>query len=81
MLDKKTREIAVQVPPAEDLGPKMLALNERQRAFVTACLEIGKLDNTRAAALAGYTGDARTLAAAFHWIEVVPVRPEGPRPA
>lgn len=26
-------------------------------------------------------GDARTLAAAFDWIEVVPVRPEGPRPA
>lgn len=66
MIDKKTREIAVQVPPVEDLGPKMQALNERQRAFVTACLEIGKLDNTRAAALAGYTGDARTLGVTGH---------------
>lgn len=61
-----TREIAVYVAPEEDLGPKMRALNERQRAFVTACLEIGTVDNVKAAALAGYTGDNRTLAVTGH---------------
>lgn len=66
MKQKIRREIAVHVDPVEDLGPKMRALNERQRAFVTACLEIGRVDNKRAAAMAGYSGDDNTLAVAGH---------------
>lgn len=61
-----TREIAVVVPAEGELGPKMLALNERQRAFVTACLDLGTLNNQRAAAMAGYTGNDNTLAVTGH---------------
>ncbi len=54
-----TREPVVLVP--EDLGPKMLALNDRQRAFVTACMDLGEVDHARAAAMAGYSGHRETL--------------------
>lgn len=61
-----TRPILVDVPPEEDLGPKMKALNKRQRAFVSACLELGTMNNKRAAALAGYSGDDNTLGVCGH---------------
>lgn len=61
-----TREIVVAVPDEDHLGPKMLALNLRQRAFVTACLDLGRVDNKKAAAMAGYSGNDNTLAVAGH---------------
>lgn len=59
-------QILVEVPPEDDLGPKMRALNERQRAFVTAHLETGKGDNTLCASMAGYSGSRQTLAVTGH---------------
>ena len=39
-----------------ELGPDMLALNARQRAFVFHLVEQGGSNYARAAALAGYSG-------------------------
>lgn len=44
-----------------ELGPDMLALNSRQRAFVFHLVEQGGSNYERAAALAGYTGSNETL--------------------
>src|ERR1700683_3714031 len=44
-----------------ELGPDMLALNARQRAFVFHLVEQGGDGYARAAALAGYTGSDETL--------------------
>lgn len=44
-----------------EVGPDMLALNDRQRAFVFHLVEDGGRDAYRAAAKAGYQGDPETL--------------------
>lgn len=44
-----------------ELGPDMLALNARQRAFVFHLVELGGDSPARAAALAGYTGSNEVL--------------------
>ena len=44
----------IDVPLDYECGPAMLALNDRQRAFVTAMLDFGGRDNTKAARAAGY---------------------------
>ena len=53
--------IAIVAPPDSKLGPKMLALNQRQRKFVTAIMELGDDNFTNAAAAAGYEGDRNIL--------------------
>jgi phage terminase small subunit len=44
----------MQVPADYKLGRAMLALNDRQRAFVVALLETGGANYTKAAMMAGY---------------------------
>lgn len=49
---------AVAVIPRREygrMGPKMQALNPRQRAFVQAMLDLGMVNHTRCAMLAGYS--------------------------
>lgn len=43
------------------LGPAMKALNERQRNFVTALLQMGTSNHAAAAKLAGYVGNSDTI--------------------
>jgi phage terminase small subunit len=50
---------AVDIPLDYACGPAMLRLNDRQRAFVTAMLDFGGRDNTKAAEAAGYSADNR----------------------
>lgn len=53
----KNKEIAPLQYSEKDmgaLGPKMLALNPRQRAFVIAMIETGQDNHTRCARMAGY---------------------------
>lgn len=51
---------ACAVPDEARLGPAMRALNERQRAFVIAMLDLGCASNhTRAAEIAGYSTASR----------------------
>lgn len=47
---------ALNVPADYQCGPAMKKLNERQRAFVTAILDFGGRNNSRAALAAGYVG-------------------------
>lgn len=57
-----TPEDFVDLPPIQELGEKMRALpTDGQRKFVIALLELGGIDNTRAALLAGYTGTPNAL--------------------
>src|SRR5262245_53088381 len=45
-----------------ELGQAMLALNERQRKFVRAVIDLGRggvVDNTKAAEIAGYSTNSR----------------------
>jgi len=44
-----------------EVGPDMLALTDRQRAFVFHLVDQGGMDNHRAASKAGYKGDTETL--------------------
>jgi phage terminase small subunit len=44
-----------------EVGPDMLALTDRQRAFVFHLVDQGGLDHHRAASKAGYKGDTETL--------------------
>jgi hypothetical protein len=44
----------IEVPPEYDLGPAMLALSEKQRAFAIAVLQTGGADYTQCAIDAGY---------------------------
>ena len=54
------KDIATFPTPDEPrLGPKMLALNNRQRAFVSALMALGTNNYSRAAAEAGYGGESR----------------------
>lgn len=46
----------ITVPSDYDCGPAMKKLNDRQRGFVTAMLDFGGRNNTRAARAAGYDG-------------------------
>jgi phage terminase small subunit len=46
----------------ESLGPAMKRCTQLQRRFVLACLLIGGGQHKRAAAMAGYSGDANQLA-------------------
>lgn len=62
-----TPEDFVELPPIHELGEKMRALpNDRMRRFVIALLELGGIDNTRAARLAGYLGNERGLRVQAH---------------
>ena len=45
---------ATVIPADYQCGPAMKKLNDRQRAFVTAMLDFGGRDNTKAAKAAGY---------------------------
>jgi phage terminase small subunit len=54
------------VPAESKMGPALRALNERQRAFVCAMVELGGSNNTEAARRAGYMGDRRALAVTAH---------------
>jgi phage terminase small subunit len=57
----------VELPPIQELGEKMRALpNDRMRRFVIALLELGGIDNTRAALLAGYKGNPNGLRVQAH---------------
>ena len=47
-------------------GPHMAALTERQRAFVSAIMEMGDNNHKRAAAMAGFTGNDNTLRVTGH---------------
>lgn len=47
----------IRVPRADELGPYMRALTERQQRFVVAMVELGGQNNTRAALLAGYANN------------------------
>lgn len=58
--------IMVKIPDEGRLGPAMRKLLPRQQAFVIATLEEGGLNNARAAALAGYTGDEKSLRVTGH---------------
>lgn len=53
----------LSIPCDAKLGPAMSNLNERQRAFVVAMVEMGGINFTRAALAAGY-GNGKTDAAA-----------------
>lgn len=53
----------LSIPSDAKLGPAMSNLNERQRAFVVAMVEMGGINFTRAALAAGY-GNGKTDAAA-----------------
>ena len=44
-----------------EVGPDMLALTDRQRAFVFHLVDQGGMDHHRAASKAGYKGDTETL--------------------
>jgi terminase small subunit-like protein len=52
---------ALSVPEDFQCGPAMRKLNDRQRAFVTAILDFGGRNNTRAAMAAGYEGEPHVL--------------------
>ncbi len=55
------------LPAETKLGPAMKALNERQRLFVIALLDLGgRKNHRRAAKFAGYDGDAITLKVTGH---------------
>lgn len=55
------RALVIVCPEDADLGPKMLALNPRQRLFVCAFFEQPGSSHTNAARLAGYEGDEKSL--------------------
>jgi phage terminase small subunit len=55
--DDATRAVIQRGTPDGKLGPAMLALNERQRLFVTYMVETGSANATRAAAFAGYSAE------------------------
>lgn len=58
---------AILIPDEGKLGPAMRALNERQRRFVIAMLDLGCQSNHyRAAVLAGYNGNENTLRVTAH---------------
>lgn len=67
---KESRAVAIapiQYPAVNlNLGPKMMALTPRQRAFVFAMLETGQDDHTRCARMAGYTGNDNVLYVTAH---------------
>jgi phage terminase small subunit len=52
-------------PANYKLGPAMLRLNDRQRAFVIAMLEMPGIDNTSAARAAGYSDDKQIKVTAY----------------
>ena len=54
-LDTSKIHPASVIPPDYKCGPAMRKLNDRQRAFVTAMLDFGGRDNTKAARAAGYS--------------------------
>lgn len=57
----------IPLPDEGRLGPAMRALNERQRRFVIAMLDLGcQANHTRAAVLAGYGGTNETLRVTGH---------------
>lgn len=58
------QEITIRLPPDTKLGPAMLALNEKQRAFVHALLATGGRSYTEAAIAAGYAADGNKNVAA-----------------
>lgn len=59
--------LAAMIPAESDLGPAMRALTDRQRVFVVALLNMGsKLDQSRAAKMAGYLGNQAVLKVSGH---------------
>lgn len=50
------RDVPIEDPPVEDLGPAMLALNEHQRRFVVGWLRSNGKNASRVARAAGYSG-------------------------
>ena len=55
------------LPEEGKLGPAMKRLNDRQRLFVLACLELGcETNHTKAAAIAGYSGNPDTMKVTAH---------------
>jgi phage terminase small subunit len=59
---KSASSIIELIPDDAKLSPRMKALSPRARAFVLAMIELGGANNTRAAAMAGFTGNTNTLA-------------------
>jgi phage terminase small subunit len=57
---KTDHEPQVPVAPESELGEAMLVLTKPQRAFVTAMLLFGGVDQNRAALAAGYGGNERS---------------------
>ena len=61
MSDLPVPAITQLIPDDADLGPAMKALTKRARAFVLALVEIGGSPQSRAAAMAGYSGSKAAL--------------------
>lgn len=58
---------AIVVPPDTKLGPAMKSLNTDQQGFVCAMIEMGGLNHTKAALVAGYgNGNMESAAVAGH---------------
>lgn len=56
----------LEIPSDFSCGPAMKKLNERQKAFVTAMLDFGGRNNTRAARAAGYDGADEVVRVTAH---------------
>ena len=56
----------IEIPSDFDCGPAMKKLNERQQAFVTAMLEFGGRNHTKAARAAGYDGTDEVVRVTAH---------------
>lgn len=59
-LDAVSSVVIEALPGPEEFGPAMSALDDRQRAFVLALLEMGNENHGKAAKLAGYGNEAST---------------------
>lgn len=61
----KQRKVEIVIPGVQlrdaEMGPDMLALNDRQRAFVFHLVEAGGMHPTRAAMKAGYAGSEESI--------------------
>lgn len=76
--------LPIVVPPTNQLGPAMRALNERQQRFVCCLFGQTKRDATAAARAAGYQGDDNTMRVQAHRLTHDPkiktaIREEGER--
>lgn len=67
IMDEPKGTALVNLPAESTLGPAMRALpTDGQRKFVIALLELGTMNFTRAALMAGYSGNGNTLNVTAH---------------